>query len=365
MTTILNDLHIGVQRKAGTTPNSQEAMRTWSFECLRYRLATADPDVLIAGDLFDTFEISPRDWLETYSVFSEWLLAGPERHLTLVAGNHDWSPRGSKVSSFQMLAKVLKGQFSRVTIIGIDEWDVAPSHAVLAHCSNQDIFNLKLSEVSEVLKSGMLLILHANYHNNFALESDHSLNVSEEQALELCNRGVRLVFAHEHQARRAIPHGMRADAGGEVIVMGNQWPTSISDCLGNDVKSMHHIRQDMEFDGEGYTLHPEVVWSRTDGGYTEVDWRDLGDAPEAHFIRVTGDASSNEAGEVINTLAKFRNSSSAFVISNAVRIEGIVQAEDLPATFEAAKAFDVMEFIKKHLDDDEIVAVNKLLEKRS
>ena len=53
---------------------------------------------------------------------------------------------------------------------------------------------------------------------------------------------------------------------------------------------------------------------------------------------------------------------SAFVITNGVKIEGVIDNADLPEAFEAAKAFDVMEFIHSNLDEPQRVAVRKLME---
>lgn len=346
---ILNDIHVGFQRKGGTTPKTQETLRSYLFDQLANILSiTGEMHLLINGDLFDDFEISPRDWVETYLLLSKWLAS--HNTLTLAAGNHDWSPRGNRVSSFEMLCKVLKQERpDQVTVIGIDEWDGNEEFVVLAHCSNQDIFNLKLAEVLAVLQPSMYVFLHANYDNNFAAESDHSLNVSADQARAFAAKGAKLVFAHEHQARTALD--------GNVIVMGNQWPTSIADCLNNDEKFYHTLSMGL--------LEAHTVWSRDHltAGYGEIDWRHLFDeGVELNgFVRVVGSASSNEAAEVISAIAKFRQVSEAFIITNMVKIDGIVQAEELPASFEVAKKFDVMEFIKRHLDEDEVKAVEKLL----
>lgn len=345
---ILNDIHIGVQRKGGTTPASQEALRTYLFSEVQATLkAATDSHVLVLGDLFDDFEVSPRDWIETYEVFSAWLLATNWHHLTLAAGNHDHSAKGDRVSSFQMLCRVLRDRFDdQVTLVMVDAWaEVDPGVYALAHCVNQDIFDLQLTEVAK--QSPKALLLHANYDNKFAAVSDHSLNVSEEQARALADAGTTLVFAHEHQAKSAL--------GGAVKILGNQWSTSVSDCLGNDAKFAHILK-----DGQ---LTKVQTWAAGGvNGYAQIDWRDLaGHTGEQSFLRVSGEAKSSEAAEVINAIAKFRQRSKAFVISNAVAIDGIVSAEELPATFEAAKAFDVVSFVHRHLDDREKATFDSLL----
>lgn len=351
-----------MNRQGGTTPVSREALRNYLFGSFRNAvMTTTETRICILGDLFDEFEVESRDWIECYMILSTWLSLplGPEqRRLVLVAGNHDHSPKALRVSSFEMLCQVLKEQFGPeiVTVIGIDGMAAIDGDVTyaLAHCSNQDIFNAKLVELLGLVRTGDRVLLHANYDNNFAAVSDHSLNVSAEQARAFATKGATLYFAHEHQARIALD--------GSVVVFGNQWPSSVSDCLNNDFKCAHIL-------AAGVTAIRVETWSRSGNaeqiGYCEIDWRELGSTPEnvqigGGFIKIVGKASANEAGECISAIAKFRAKSGAFVITNGVKIEGVMDNADLPEAFEATKAFDVLEFINSNLDEAQRVAVAKL-----
>lgn len=96
--------------------------------------------------------------------------------------------------------------------------------------------------------------------------------------------------------------------------------------------------------------------------FIRLDWQGLAEYQgDAKFIRVVGNAVSSEAGDCVTAIAKFRAVSDAFVISNAVKVEGIADNSDLPAEFEATKSFDVMEFINSNLDDAQRAAVVKLM----
>lgn len=344
---IINDVHAGFHRAGGTTPASQEALRSYlltRFEKLLVK--TPETHTCIAGDLFDDFDVPIRDLLHVYMVLQAYLARG--NSLTLVAGNHDHQPRGEKVSSFEMLAHVLDQQFpGNVTVIDIDQWDGNNEFIVLAHCSNQTIFDEKLAEVLEAVKMGMRVLLHANYDNNFAAASDHSLNVTSQQALAFAQKGATLIFAHEHQARTAL--------GGSVVVLGNQWPTSINDCLRNEDKCAHILNG-------GLTKVP--TWGRAgEAGYGEVDWRDVGVnaiGESVKFIRVVGEAEASEAAEVMNVISKLRTKSSAFVITNAVKIAGVADCAALPESFEATSKFEVMDFIEQHVEPEEFKVVMEL-----
>lgn len=354
---ILNDLHISVNRVSGTTPQSREDLRNYVFAEFDRLLHIADGhDLCILGDLFDSFEVAPRDWLQTYLMLAGWCGRNEDQNLDLVAGNHDVSLKGSKVSSFETLATVLKQQFDNVLVTGIDEsysMYLSTGRAfVVAHHRNQELFDLTLAKVLEDCERGDYVLLHANYDNKFAEQADHSLNVSEAQALEFTKKGVDLLFAHEHHHRREIPHGTPAD-GGSVVCLGNQIPTSVSDVLGRADKFYWELWE------EGLRKHR--FWEAKDN-YAELDWRSLPQDNPAKFIRVVGDAVNAEAAQVIDAIHRFRQKSNAFVITNAVKIEGIADIESLPSTLEAAKKFDVMEFVYGQLNEAEAEVIRKITE---
>lgn len=345
---IINDVHIGFRRTGGTTPDSQEALRLYLLEEFEAAVSEAE-DLVILGDLFDDFEVSPRDWLDTYIVLDGHLRQG--KGLILVAGNHDWSPKANRISSFEALVEVLYARYAddKLHCVGINQSLELAGNFYVAHCSSQEVFLQRLQEVLAEVTEGSHVFLHANYDNNFAAQTDHSLNVPRELAREFKAKGATLVFAHEHQARRDDKSG--------VIVLGNQWPTSIIDCLGNTQKKA------WIYDGE---IAPwKTTWSAdSDRGYQEINWRDLSDIPGLRgFVRIVGTATANEASDVINRIAKLRKDAwnHCFVIGNAVKVEGVAEAEDLPESFEAAKRFDVMDYIKQHLDAAEAEAVEDLV----
>lgn len=345
---LLNDVHVGFNRKGGTTPKSREALRDYLLSNFRKLVEDTDADhLVIVGDLFDDFEIDGRDWVEAYLILAYWLREG--RKLTIIAGNHDWSPRGHKVSSFEMLCTALRQSQSYFHSLDINTIDQIEGDRIwaIAHCANQDVFNARLDEALECVPEGGVLLLHANYNNNFAVEADHSLNVSREVALKFKAKGVKLVFAHEHQTK--------SDLSGMVYVMGNQWPTSVSDCLGNVKKYAHVIDTD-----DVQELERIETWDENGPmGLQHLDWTEL-DQAERAFIRITGEAKAEQASDVINVIALFRQKSDALVTTNAVQFGGITSVQDLPKNFEATKAFDVMEFISQHFDADEMKTIKEL-----
>lgn len=344
---IINDLHLSVQRRAGTTPASQEALRTYLFNSLRRLLDESNEDhLLILGDLLDTFQVETRDWVETYLILSGWL--GRGRALTLVAGNHDDAPKGEKVSSFAALGRVLSVQSAAVKVVGVGASEMVRDGVMaIAHHSNQDLFNQALEAALVSPASFHTLLLHCNFNNFFAQQADHSLDLSSGMAKRFDERGVKILLAHEHNSRVV----------GNVTVLGCQFVTSVSDCVASDEKFAHTMCGD-----GGVTKIRTWDYAEEETGYTACDWQDL-DKPivKCGFVRVTGTATAAQASEVVNAIAKFRQASSAFVVTNAVKVEGIPDSDTLPEQFEVAKRFDVMAYIKQHLTGEEEAVVDALL----
>lgn len=333
--TIIHDTHNGAQRAAGTTPFTAWQLRQYLNQELEDLVVSADGGILVLGDLFDTGHVAMADVLAVWQILRKHLLGG--KRLFLVPGNHDLEKTLTTLSSFQFLCKILVAEFGqRVTVIDapmkLDEWDAY----VVPHLPNQDLFDQALASVPACT----YLLVHCNYHNGFAVESDHSLNMSQEQAVKLPVK--HIVFAHEHQQKTAL--------NGKVVIVGNQFPSSVSDCLGNDSKRCAVITPNgIEFN---------TTWV-SKGQYAEQDWRELADSGEK-FIRVVGEATAEEASEVVSAISKFRNKAKALVITNAVKVEGASDGEQIQVTLEEIKTFDVFQALLECLDEREQEVVKKL-----
>lgn len=330
---VINDLHIGVVRSAGTTPLTAWQLRQYVLSQLDRLLMTADDhDLLINGDLFDTDHIPYVDLGVTFQALSKWLTRNPDSMLYLPLGNHDRSKTSTTMSSCQFLISLLKG-FAPDRVKSEDAgWaiDVAgQSGWVIPHMANQDLFDAELAKVPEV----KFLFLHCNYDNKFAVHSDHSLNLSKEAAEKLPVQTI--IMGHEHQRKMALT--------GKVQITGNQFPTSVADCLGNNDKRMVTI-----------TELGQIIWHTTweaAGSFVECDWHELATlAADAQFVRVTGKATASEAAAVPQAIAKVRRAHSAYVITNGVQFEsrdGTLDAQ----TLEDVQSFNVMqrlmEFLRK------------------
>ena len=327
MLTILNDLHIGAIRTGGTTPRSAYALRGYLLEQFETLLGKTNSDLMILGDLFDTGSVPLPDLLATYRALDKWLALGHK--LYLVAGNHDLSRNSAAMSSFQFLSQLLQGR-----AVSILEPTLTPYGYVIPHVANQDLFNSALEGMPEA----DVLFVHCNYNNDFAQESDHSLNMSRDQARAAPVK--HIVFGHEHNTRTKL--------AGKVVIPGNQVSSSVSDCLAGEVKQLTTVA------GSTVTLIPVEHQPK----YEEVDWRTP--QSEAQFIRVTGTATAEEAPDAVSKVSRLRQSSEAFVVTNAIEVLGDALDEKFAASLAEVQAFDVLQALKDLLTADEVKILESL-----
>lgn len=330
----LNDIHAGVIRSGGTTPATSVKLRLQVAERFGDLLGHCNGgDVIINGDLFDEFMVPFTDLWRITELSLEFLARSPESCLYVCRGNHDIAKNTTMMSAFDLYCRFLGQVHQKDRFVAITEPFHILKHKafVIPHMPNQDLFDLAMAQV----KPTKFLFVHCNYDNKFAMEKDHSLNMTPDQARDAPVD--HIIFGHEHQRSSHL--------AGKVVVVGNQIPSSVSDCLGNDAKYALKIH-----DGK---LEFIPVWDAdSPAGLARVDWRALKEQPDNFdFVRVEGEASSAEAAEVISAIAKFRTKSQALVVSNAVQIDGVQTDEGaLRSSLEDAKGFDVIKALLDSLE---------------
>lgn len=359
---VLNDVHIGAVRTTGTTLATRAAIQQYLLDELE-KLIQAYKELIVNGDLFDAFDVDSGQLLALYMILHAWLSADRERILDLVLGNHDIAKNSQRTSSFAMLCALLTANFpAQVNVRDKGLEQIGHKVWVIPHCLNQDAFDVELRRALEDVTEPGLLLLHANFDNNFAVESDHSLNVSEEWARSLIKSGWTLVFAHEHQRRTAM--------AGQVIILGNQWPTSIADCLAHGQaqkdgkKFAHFIETQEDFGTEQTTVTiralPEPTW-QAEGDFAVMNWTDL--APtQCRFVRIEGTATAAEAADVMNTVARYRQTSKALIVTNSVNVSGIAGVSEMAhMNIENLQKVDVLKSLCSKLTKPEADVVHKML----
>lgn len=346
---IVNDLHLGTQRSAGTTYQTAADLKEFLFTSFEdIILAHQEKDLLINGDLFDKFSEDEATVNRTFEILHRWLaLTGNTLHN--IPGNHDFSAKADKLSSWHLLANVLKTALPKQVVNYGPEFAKINDFAyVVPHCLNTDLFELELDKALDIpVEKGTKLFLHANLANNFADFSDHSLNLTEERGRKLMEHGYQLIVAHEHYGRcvnfteKSLSTLSNWDPEADVIVTGNQFPSSISDCLSHgqaqrDGRKYAHILN-------GYQIERVQTWDNT-GNFISVEWSDLARVENQKFIRVTGRITKDQSAEVLDAITKFRSKSKAFVVTNSLQIEGVTLM-DSEAEFSAEdiRSFNIVE----------------------
>ena len=353
---IINDLHLGVNRSGGTTPLTHATLTEYTHEKFEWLLDQTDQDgcLLIDGDLFDGFLVSNNVLLRTFSGLSTRLYSGVIKKLLLARGNHDIAKDSTKLSSLDLLGALLVEAYpQRVVVITeptVIRWGAENESSawVIPHAENQDIFDMWIGQVINDPQD--IVFVHANYDNGFAAESDHSLNLTKEWCNALETVGVqKIIFGHEHQ------QGIRPNG---VIIIGNQFPTSISDCLNNDSKRALQISE---------TGHITELQTWTDrGSYFECDWAKLDQVPEdAQFVRIKGEATDEQAAAVLDAASALRKKHGAFVITNSVVVNGRTLDISALDAVEQVQTFDVTAFLFDNLSADQVEYLKPMLKERT
>lgn len=348
---VINDLHLAVQRVGGTTPASAQALRDYGMAQYSKLLNRAEDGdtVIVNGDLTDVYDTPLASALEIYTVTAHWLDANPNNRLVWALGNHDMARDSRKLGTVAFVGRLLQARCDRFTLV--EKPTLLDSKIyIIPHVVNQALFDLELSRIPP---DAEYVLLHCNVDNPFAAEAEHSLNLSVEQARTLVGSGHTLVLGHEHQGRTLL--------GGKVIVVGNQFPTSVADCLSHGDAQRDGSKNLLRITPEEplliQTWNPNV--SR--GWFQDVSWRDLDQVQDGQgFVRVSGSAQADESAAVVKAIAALRSRSEAFVITNAVRV-ATTDTGDVEESLENFKAVNVMDWLLETLDVSEQAVVNMLL----
>jgi DNA repair exonuclease SbcCD nuclease subunit len=303
---IHNDFHCGVSRVGGTTPASQVAMEEWQLSELERILQTPHDQLIILGDLCDKRVTQPHLIKHISDILR------PFKPL-IIQGNHDsQGKQDHTISSCELISYFSQGEFINEPGMYGDNIYIVP------HMFNQELFDAEIEKVPE----NQMLLVHCNIDSPFA-QGDHSLNLSKKQIKSLEKKNVHIICAHEHKSRKPFKN---------VTCIGNQIPTSIADCIGEDVKYAGMIE-----DGEFNLIEVQDMSEI----YTEFDYSQIGRVKPLKFTRITGEVSPTEYVDIRKAYNELRRTSDAFVIKNDVRI----MTDEVEVTKEEVTNFNVVELL--------------------
>jgi len=358
-TLVLNDLHLGVQRAGGTTWATAAELREYALaqyrRLLRLAVSKGCKRIIVNGDLTDTYDTMLADTLALYVATAEFLEAYPNIDLVWAVGNHDLAKDSSKLGTVVFVGELLTMRFFNFQLVKRPQvLESQPDIYILPHVTNQEIFDLELTRVPT---SAKWVFLHCNYDNTFACAADHSLNIARDQAKAI-RKHAKLVIGHEHQGRELM--------SGNVLIIGNQFPTSVSDCLSHGDAQANGTKHALVIDHDSGEHSYVTTWTPddADGWFARIDWRELAEVEEEGrgFIRVEGEASLSESAAAIKAIAAFRARSKSFVVTNAVRVEKAEGLEELAESIEDIRSTDVISMLLEYLTPEQQQVVNDLRE---
>ena len=104
-----------------------------------------------------------------------------------------------------------------------------------------------------------------------------------------------------------------------MVIIGNQIPTSVADCLGNDSKQFATIKAgDLQ---THESLDIKVV-------FYQVPWQSVDDTPDdALFVRVIGQATMDQGADALGAVAGLRQRHSAYVVTNGIKVDGMAELD--------------------------------------
>lgn len=311
MYAIINDTHLDLKRKTGVTKESLLAYEDRQLLIINSLLLSyRGRPVIVLGDLFNSGQASFRALLRIAS-----LLRHHEKPIFLVAGNHDLNKNLEIPSAIDVLSAMVPN-----IVLIKDPFELEPGCVIIPHVPNQEIFDQCIADAVDAGAS--TLLAHCNYDNGFALEKDHSLNLSAAQA-ELFEH---VILGHEHN-KRDLPG---------VDILGAPLPCNFSEA--GCVKGYHL------WPGPGHELEFVPVWNPE--AALKIDWSNLDEIPvDVDFVQVTGTALPEEAAVVIQKIEKARKElpPDLFMITNNVMVDGHSLGESLEMTEHDLAAFDAME----------------------
>jgi predicted phosphodiesterase len=322
---IISDLHFGLKRKAGATPQSMVGYADFQFQSAELALQEYHAQhLLIAGDLFAAGQVDYATLWRTAELLRKW---GGD--IYCLQGNHDIIRDRTQMPALQFLAKMLGPRFTLID----EPMLITDDIAVVPHLPNQEAYD---AAVAEAAQDALILVTHANFENPFAQGQDHSLNLTAAQAAEF-----ELVLnGHEH-APRVV---------GNVQMLGSLVPCQPAEA------NIDHFA--WLWDGET----PPMPVPSACPSYEEQNWYEL-IRPEALFVKVVGEAEAGEAATVIQEISQFRQDyPDVFMVANAVKVGDLVLGE-LTQAAEDLDMFDPLAAILSALSEEHRGELKKVLGK--
>lgn len=157
----IGDPHLGRKFKTGVPSHrlgERESMVYSEFEKLLNPSLDENLNcIVIVGDLFDKFVVSPTDIDKTYNLISEAVRNNTQIKYVIIPGNHDLSKDKSLVSSYSILVKLLKHERVEITLYESFKTELNDNVVLYADCYtpfDKEPINVELNTYDLVISVG-------------------------------------------------------------------------------------------------------------------------------------------------------------------------------------------------------------------
>ena len=340
MVIFYTDPHLGLSRVANTTPSSSENLRQRIFDHLVNNVLKKQGTKVCAGDLFDKYSNNEITILQGVHV--------ADATDVILAGNHDLVNQADKMGSLQLIEEmysdndectiVLPEQFSQpynrsyfITPSGLDL-------LLIPHVGSQDLFDLSLENAHDHAKANRrsgqttVLVLHCNYDLSPERTTDTTLNLTSDVAKYLLEAYDYILLGHEHMPAEHFD--------GRLIIIGNVFPTGMGDISDKRILCYHP-------DGR---FESQTIWEAA-SGYQEFDHRQVPEATQANFVRITGEIEAGHMLELTRAVASmWRRSPDLYCVKLDVTMPGISSSPDTKSVQESLT--QLPDLIRKELESN-------------
>jgi len=306
-TLILNDIHLNCRRAGGTTKQSRKDLEVWMLGRFKGLLEIPHEKLIILGDLYDRRHVDEHIMKDVIELLDK-------ENCAIAVGNHDVGKGedGNTISSCEFTSLMSDSTLIKAPIFSGGLY-------IIPHVSDQKLFD----HAVQLCPDNTIMLTHANIDSPFA-HGDHSLNLSLQQMKDLTDRGVDVIAGHEHTRRDVM----------NVSILGNQFPSSIADCLGGD--KFAHVLEDG-------VLTSIPTWT-TDSYYEGSE------IPKGHydFINITGECELVEYPAVVKAVAELRKNSDAFIVKNSTKVKEFEVAK----MTEEITRFNIVDMLLEEINPD-------------
>lgn len=210
---ICTDPHLGLSRKTHTTRNSAQQWSRMLFESAVEAVRNNGPTIL-NGDLFDRTH-------NTEEVIAQGILVANYCEFIL-AGNHDQPNRADALSSLDIVDEVTSN-IVKQQVFDQPYFSEFNGMFFVPHHPTQELFLAAVNAAENAAKSKegyKYLFVHCN-RGELPNITEETLTIMDDREDELIGTFSRIFYGHIHQPS--------IEKDGQVIVLGNIFPTSFGD----------------------------------------------------------------------------------------------------------------------------------------